>query len=292
MSACGPLKVDLEDGETGGSSDEVGTSGESTSESSGAGTSESSSDDATSDESTSDASETGEPPDACPAEPALGEYDVRLDDHVEPHDYTTRPDPISWSHTCTVTSHVGSLASGETIGLACTDENAQPVEHTIELHAAVEGAPLGVSVVVGQEVELALWVYVWFGGTMTWTLRGGDDELLLLHFVGPHLPAQDEDHAAPLEFVAPLVAGVDAEVCPWVCPEEQESNFVPMNTCCYRETALRVDLGAGVVQVQHGSAGPIPGGGHAIVDVSAATDLSSCNVTDLNGSSYAFTIVR
>ncbi len=289
MSACGPLKVSLEDGETGGSSDEVGTRGESTSESRGE-TSESSSD-ATSDELTSDASETGEPLD-CPATPVLGEYDVRLDEHVGAFDFALRDEQSSWVHTCTVTSHVGSLASGETIGLACTDENAQPVEHTIELHAAVEGAPLGVSVVVGQQVELALWVYVWFGGTMTWTLRGGDDELLLLQFVGPYLPAQDEDHAAPLEFVAPLVAGVDAEVCPWVCPEEQESNFVPMNTCCYRETALRVDLGAGVVQVQHGSAGPIPGGGHAIVDVSAATDLSSCNVTDLNGSSYAFTIVR
>jgi hypothetical protein len=286
MSACGPLKAGFEDGEASGSSDEVGTSGESTTESSGADTSE------VSTASTDESSETGEPPDACPADPVLGEYDVVLDGKGHYFDFIAEEGYVTWTHTCTVTSHVGSLASGETIGLACTDENAQPIEHTIELRATVEGAPLGVSVVVGQQVELALWVYVWFSGTMTWTLRGSDSELLLLHYLGPYLPAADEEFAAPLEFVAPLVTGVDAEVCPWICDEAQEGNFVPGGECCYRETALRVDLGAGVVQVQHESAGAIPGGGHVIVGHSSATDLGSCNVSDLSGSAYSFTIVR
>lgn len=282
MSACGPLGAGFDE-TSGGSSDEVGTT-ESTTSSDGSSTS-------TSADTSTDASETGEP-DTCPADPALGEYEVLLDGADHYFDYIMEDGSVSWTHTCTVASHVGSLASGETIGLACTDENAQAIEHTIELHATVEGSPLDVSVVVGQQVELALWVYVWFSGTMTWTLRGNDDELLLLYFYGPYLPAQDEDLAAPLEFVAPLAPSVDPEVCPWICREDGGGNFVPDDSCCYRDTALRVDLGEGVVQVQAGSAGAIPGGGHVFVEASSATDLSTCNVTDTNGSSYAFTIVR
>jgi hypothetical protein len=284
VSACGPLKVSLEDGETGGSSDEVGTRGESTSESSGAETSESSSDDAT-----SGADETGEPPDACPAEPELSEYEVLLDGHVTATDFTD-DGSIAWTHTCTVTSHVGSLASGETIELGCTDENAQPVEHTIELLAKVDGAPLDVSVVVGQQVELALWLRVWFGGTLAWTLRDGDD-LLLLYFDGPYLPAEGEVYAAPLEHVAPLVVDLNSEVCPWVCSEANEGTFIPSDGCCRRETALRLDLGAGVVEVRNGSAAAIPGGGHAIVETSSAIDIFTCFVSDQSESYYAFTIV-
>lgn len=287
--ACGP-------GGPSGSGDEVEGSG-----SSGSGSSGSASEgEPTSASSSASSSETDEPdetettdamPDTCPVEPALGDYEVLLDGHDYAIDYTEEDEHIIWTHACTVTSHVGTLAKGETIELACTDEKGEAVEHTIELHAVVDGAPSQAPVAVGQQVELALWLRFWFLGTVAWTLRDADNKLLLVYFNGPSLPSPDDDFAPPPEHVAPLTLDVNHEVCPWYCPEEEESIFLPVDECCYRDTALRVDLGHGAAEVQGGSAGSIPGGGHAIVEASSELDLDSCTPVDTTGSYFVFTIV-
>jgi hypothetical protein len=292
--ACGPAQLGLEGGESSEASDDVGASSStstttSTSETSTStsGTSTSESDDATSDDATSE----GEAPDACPAEPLLGDYEVTLDGHASAIEYTNIDDYIIWTHACTVISHVGTLAGGETIELACIDENAQDVAHVIELLAVVEGAPDQAPIVVGQQVELALWLRFWWGGTVAWTLRDADQNLLLLSYNGPYLPAPSETFAAPPEHVAPLTIDVNHEVCPWYCPEESTGGFIPDPGCCSRDTALRVDLGQGVVEVQGGSAAAVPGGGHVIVETATDIDLNTCSVTDIEGTRYVFAFV-
>jgi hypothetical protein len=203
--------------------------------------------------------------------------------------------PSSTSTAGTSTIHAGTLAGGETIVLACTDENAQPVEHVIELLAVVEGAPDQAAVALDQQVELALWVGISYEfGTLAWTLRDSDQDLLLLYYDGPYLPTpSDEYYTPPPEHLAPLVVDVNHEVCPWIVIGETTGNsFAPFEDCYRRDTALRLDLGSGVAEVQSGSAGAIPGGGHAIVATSLDNDYTDCGWAGGTATDYAFTIVR
>jgi hypothetical protein len=291
--ACSPGRV-------GGSSDTSTDDGGHTSTTTADDTGTSSSSTGTSStESTGDESstETGEEPDACPVDPELGGYQVLLDDKDWAIDYQTLDGSLAWTHACTVTSHTGALASGETIGLDCVDGEGQAVEHTLELLAEVDGAPLEAPVLVGQQVELALWLRVWFSGTVAWTLRDADQNLLLLHYNGPNWPepwAVEGEYAPPLEHIAPLTIGVNMDVCPLECPEEETTGtFVPSDGCCQKDTALRLDLGDGPVQIQQRSGGTIPGpaGAYAIVDTSRYVDVNSCTVSDINPEYYRFTIV-
>lgn len=291
--ACAPGRIR---GTADTSTDDGGSTSTATSDDSGtsSSTTATSSSESASDESSTD---TGEELDACPVDPELGSYEVLLDGHDWAIDHRSIDGAEAWIHACTVTNHSGALASGETIELDCIDGEGQAVAHTIELLAEVDGAPLEAPVLVGQQVELALWLRVWFSGTVAWTLRDADHNLLLLHYNGPDWPspvAIDSEYAPPLEHIEPLIIDVDMDVCPLVCPDDDTTGgFVPNDGCCSKDTALRLDLGDGPVQIQDGSGGTIPGPGgtYAIVGTSQFIDTSSCTVSDISSEFYRFTIV-
>lgn len=276
-----------------------GSIGNESADTSSTDTSNSSSDSGPSEATTDDESstDTDEEADACPVDPELGNFQVLLDGYGIAIEHRENDGGIEWTHSCTVTGHTGALASGETIELECTDEQGQAIEHTLELLVELDGAPLEAPVSVGQQVELALWLRVWFAGTVAWTLRDAEGELLLLHYDGPFWPepsAIGSEFAPPLEHLAPLTVGVNMEVCPLVCPEQEESGgFAPFEDCCSQDTALRLDLGDGSVQVQARSGATIPGpaGAHAIVGTSVYTDLDTCGGTDGNSEYYDFLII-
>lgn len=243
-------------------------------------------------------SETDEPPDACPATPELLEYVSTLDGSGYAVEYLGGDGTLEWIHVCVVASDVGTLGAGEIIELDCTDSEGQPVAHELEVLVDVDaaGAPNKIAVSVGQQVELSMWVTVWFSGTFAWVLRDVDHNVLFANYNSPLFPGSDPDDTPNPEFLAPITVALNNDVCPLVCPEEHESTtagFVPGDGCCEEETALVFDLGDGPVEILDASAGTIPGpaGAYAVVATSVEVDTWSCEASDQNDAYYRFSVI-